>query len=192
MIKLKDYKYIEIKNDIYKLLKSKKQVLIAIDGNCCAGKTTLADMINKEYDSNIFHMDDFFLREELKTPERLEEVGGNVDYVRFKNEVLENIIKNTEFKYQIYNCKIEALDKYVLVKPKQLNIIEGSYSMHPTLINFYDYKIFLTLDKDTQVKRVLERNGIEMLQPFVNQWIPMEDEYFSKFKIKDSADIVIE
>ncbi|MDD2494061.1 MAG: uridine kinase [Tissierellia bacterium] len=189
---MKDYKYIEIKNDIYKLLKSKKQVLIAIDGNCCAGKTTLADMINKEYDSNIFHMDDFFLREELKTPERLEEVGGNVDYVRFKNEVLENIIKNTEFKYQIYNCKIEALDKYVLVKPKQLNIIEGSYSMHLTLINFYDYKIFLTLDKDTQVKRVLERNGIEMLQPFVNQWIPMEDEYFSKFKIKDSADIVIE
>ena len=187
---MKNSNYIKTLKNIDKLLKSKEQVLITIDGNSCAGKTTLANMINKEYDSNIFHMDDFFLREELKTPERLKEVGGNVDYVRFKNEILENIIKNKEFKYQIYNCEIKALEKFVFVKPKQLNIIEGSYSMHPTLIDFYDYKIFLTIDKETQVKRALERNGKDMLPIFINKWIPLEDEYFLKFNIKDSANIV--
>lgn len=33
-------------------------------------------------------MDDFFLRIEQRTPERMTEVGGNVDYERFLETVL--------------------------------------------------------------------------------------------------------
>jgi uridine kinase len=185
-------KYLKILNEIDKLMLLNDKVLVAIDGNSGAGKSTLANMFYKYYDCNIFHMDDFFLRPEQKTLERLKEVGGNVDYTRFKEEVLDNLTKNIVFKYQVYNCKIQSLDSFTIVKPKKLNIIEGSYSMHPTLINYYDYKIFLSIDSESQIKRILERNGEFMLKRFIDEWIPKENEYFREFNIRELADVVID
>ena len=73
----------QIQKRIDELMAQKDQVIIAIDGNCTAGKTTLAGMLAEVYDCNVFHMDDFFLRPEQRTPERYAEIGGNVDYERF-------------------------------------------------------------------------------------------------------------
>ena len=185
-------KYSKILNEIDKLMVLNEKVLVAIDGSSGAGKSTFANMFHKYYDCNIFHMDDFFLRPNLKTPKRLKEVGGNVDYVRFKEEILDNLTKDVEFKYQVYNCKIQALDSFTIVRPKKLNIIEGSYSMHPTLIDYYDYKIFLSIDTDIQINRILERNGEFMLKRFIDEWIPKENEYFRKFNIRKLADIIID
>ena len=62
--------------------------IIAIDGRCAAGKTTLAARLAKELGGDVIHMDDFFLPLELRTEERFREPGGNVHYERFKTEVL--------------------------------------------------------------------------------------------------------
>ena len=64
------------------------RVLVAIDGRCAAGKTTLAASLQAQLGCNVFHMDDFFLRPEQRTPERLHQPGGNVDFERFLTEVL--------------------------------------------------------------------------------------------------------
>ena len=69
-----------LKKRIDLLLAQSGQVIVAIDGNCTAGKTTLAGMLEEMYDCSVFHMDDFFLRPEQRTPERYAEIGGNVDY----------------------------------------------------------------------------------------------------------------
>ena len=69
------------------LLKEKHSVIIAIDGNSGAGKSTMAKHIKEHFDCNVFIWMTF-LPLELKTEERLKEVGGNVDYVRFRHEVL--------------------------------------------------------------------------------------------------------
>ena len=74
---------------IDRLLLEKSHVLVAIDGNCAAGKTTLAKKLAEHYDCNVLQMDDFFLRPEQRTPERFAQAGGNVDYERFALEVLE-------------------------------------------------------------------------------------------------------
>lgn len=175
---------------IDELLKVNDTVNVAIDGNSSAGKSTLANLIKEKYDCNLFHMDDFFLTPDLKTEERLIQVGGNVDYVRFSNEVITELKTKNKFKYQRYNCNKMELDEIVNVTPKRLNIIEGSYSMHPTLIGNYDLKIFLNLDKHEQVERILKRNGPFMLQRFINEWIPKENIYFEKMNIRDKADLV--
>ena len=62
--------------------------------------------------------------------------------------------------------------------------------MHPTLIDSYYLKIFLHMDIDDQIERILKRNGPFKLQRFNNEWIPKENEYFKKMKIKDKADLV--
>lgn len=181
----------KILHRIDSLLKANSIVIVAIDGKSGSGKTTLAEEIGKLYDANIFHMDDFFLRPELKTEERLKEIGGNVDYIRFKEEVINGLLSRSDFKYQVYDCKKMALTDYIYVKPKKLNIIEGSYSMHPTLIDNYHLKVFLDIDDETQRKRILKRNGEIAYKRFINEWIPKENQYFEEMKIREKCDFII-
>jgi len=180
----------DIIHRIDSLLAEGNEITVAIDGSSGSGKSTLAGDLSKIYDCNVFHMDDFFLRPEQRTAERMQEIGGNVDYERFRHEVLEMLKKNQEFSYQIYDCSQGRLTDYIKVSPKKLNIIEGVYSMHPTLRDYYDLKIFLCIDSKTQIQRILERSGEHMLQRFINEWIPMENEYFSKMKISEICDLI--
>ncbi|MDI6706307.1 MAG: hypothetical protein QME73_08635 [Bacillota bacterium] len=182
--------YFEAFCKIDALIKSKDIVLVAIDGNCGAGKSTLAGLLSAVYDCNVFHMDHFFLRPELKTEDRLKEVGGNIDYVRFQQEVVAGLQSRREFQYQIYDCTQMALGQYVSVLPKQLNIIEGVYSMHPSLISNYDLKIFLHIEEKEQRLRIQKRNGTFMQNRFFSEWIPLENQYFKEMKIREQSDLV--
>lgn len=141
------------------LLLEKDHLLLAIDGPCAAGKTTLAAALAIAYDCNVFHMDDFFLTPDLRTPERLAEIGGNVDYERFYTEVLQPLREQKEFSYRPYDCQTQSLKATVTVTPKQLNIIEGSYSMHPTLADYYDFSVFLNIDSKLQRERILKKKS---------------------------------
>jgi len=183
--------FFEIFCKIDVLLKSKDRVIVAIDGNCCSGKTTLASFVaNVYHECNVFHMDDFFLTPELRTEKRMKEVGGNVDYVRFKNEVIEGLKSGKEFCYRKYDCRQQILLEPTKVIPGKLNIIEGSYSMHPTLRENYDLKIFLHVDPEEQSRRILERNGEQMHKIFINLWIPLENTYFTEMRIREQCDLV--
>lgn len=73
---------------IRSLLDRQERVLVAIDGRCGAGKTTLAARLQAELPCRVFHMDDFFLQPYQRTPERLQAPGENVDHERFLQEVL--------------------------------------------------------------------------------------------------------
>ena len=183
--------YLDIFAKIDKLMSENQLVKIAIDGNSGSGKSTLSSIISLVYDCNVFHMDDFFLRPEMKTKERLNEIGGNVDYERFLMEVILGLESGKPFEYTPYDCKQQALIEPVKVIPKKLNVIEGSYSMHPTLIQYYDLKVFMQIDENTQAIRILKRNGPFLQKRFLKEWIPLENIYFREMKIKDKCDIVI-
>lgn len=183
--------YTEVFNRIDLLLESGDLILIAIDGNCGSGKSTLSRELGKKYDCNIFHTDDYFLRPELRTPERLKEIGGNFDYDRFREEVISGLLSREKFQYRRYNCKSLSLEKPVTVTPKKMNIIEGAYSIHPTLIEYYDLKIFLYVSPGEQRERILKRNGEAMQRRFLEEWIPMEERYFKEMRIKEKCDLIL-
>ena len=86
------------------LAAAQPHVLVAIDGRCAAGKTTLAASLQAQLECNVFHMDDFFLRPEQRTPERLRQPGGNVDYARFLTEVLRPLYDGQAVTYRPYDC----------------------------------------------------------------------------------------
>lgn len=52
----------KILNDAEKILSliKKRPCIIALDGRCAAGKSTLASVMKKEFGATVFHMDDFF------------------------------------------------------------------------------------------------------------------------------------
>ncbi len=179
----------EIKSKIDNLLLYKEIVLIGIDGKSGAGKSTLGMELQKIYNSNIFRMDNFFLTPELRTEERSREIGGNVDYVRFKEEIMNNLLIGNSFSYRVFDCGPMMFTDKIEVEPKKVNIIEGCYSMHPTLANEYDLKIVLDIDEELQKERILKRNGPFMLTRFLKEWIPKENLYFEKMLITKKFDL---
>lgn len=175
---------------INSLLKDKDKIIIAIEGPCASGKTTLSCELSKNFDCNVIHMDDFFLPFEKRTAERMNEVGGNIDYERFISEVADNITKNEDFTYSKFDCITGKAEKKITVTSKKINIIEGVYSLHPRFVGIYDIKIYLNVDAKTQTLRLKERSP-EKFERFVSEWIPKENAYFEKFKIKDICDIIL-
>ena len=168
-----------VKDQIDRLQHQKDHVLIAIDGKCTSGKTTLAARLAEIYDCNVFHMDDFFLRPEQRTPERFAEIGGNVDYERFAEEVLNPLSAGLPFSYRPFDCGSFTLSSPVAVSPRKLNIIEGTYSLHPYFANPYDLRILLSVPDALQRRRILERPAF-LHQRFFEEWIPMENRYFAQ------------
>lgn len=169
-------------------LPEKNPIIIAIDGSCTSGKSTLAEALAREMDCNVFHMDDFFLRPEQRTPERLRETGGNVDYERFRAEVLQPLKTGTPFSYRPFDCGTGSLKAPVAVTPKRISIVEGSYSQHPYFGDVYDLKVFLIISPDVRRQRIMKRPAF-LQKRFFEEWIPMEQRYFEAFSIREQADL---
>ncbi len=173
-------------------LTQKQPLILAIDGRCGAGKTTIAKKLAREFSCNVIHMDDFFLPTEKRTPERLSAPGGNTDVERFLNEVMLPLKSGKHFSYRPYDCHTVSFKAPVHVAPNKLTVIEGSYSCHPLLWDFYDLRIFVDVNKQTQLERIAARNGEDALKVFAARWIPLEEKYFDAFSIKERCDAVVE
>ena len=103
---------------------------------------------------------------------------------------LSNLLK------QIYDCNVFKMDDFFLqphhlIPYKSFNVIEGSYSMHSDLQKYYSYSVFLTVSKEEQLSRLEKRNP-NMLNNFIQRWIPLEELYFKTFSIQDICDIKID
>ncbi len=166
-----------------------KPAIIAIDGPCAGGKSTLAEKLKAHYeDAQVYHMDDFFLLPEQRTTERLSLPGNNVDHERFLREVLLPLKDGKPFAYRAYSCKSGNFEERSSM-PARLSIIEGSYCMHPSLQDHYDLKVFLDIDTDEQASRIVRRNTASSAARFFDEWIPLENTYFEAFAIRDICDI---
>ncbi len=169
----------------------KGKMTLAIDGLSASGKTTLAKLLEEKYDCTVFHMDDFFLQPFQRTKKRYEEIGGNIDRERFLDQVLKPLSKGEKIKYQPFDCSVMTLLNTAEVVPKKLTVIEGVYSMHPLFLPYYDYSVFLQIDKELQKERILKRNTPAVSKRFFNEWIPMENRYFESFNIKEKCNMII-
>lgn len=165
--------------------------IIALDGRAASGKTTKAALLNSILDAPVIHMDDFFLPPAMRTPERLAQPGGNVDYERFAQEVLPGLSAGKAFAYRIFDCSTMDFSGKREIVAAPIRIVEGSYAHHPALGDYADLRVFSTIDADEQIARILRRNGEKMAEMFRTRWIPMEETYFSHFSIREKADIVL-
>ena len=176
---------------IDKLMNTEESVIIAVDGTSAGGKTTFSRLAEKIYDCNVFHMDDFFLRKEQRTRERYDEPGGNVDRERFLEEVLLPLSRGDSVRYRPFDCGTLTVTDGWDIPKKKLNIVEGAYSMHPSLARYYNASVFVYSSPEIQRERINKRNP-NMAENFFDKWIPLENKYFSAFGIKEKCDVVIE
>lgn len=164
--------------------------IVAIDGMCASGKTSLANALGFVLRAPVFHMDDFFLPAEKRTQERLSEVGGNVDRERFREEVLAPLAARQSVSYRRFDCGTMTILPSVEIQPGRLNIVEGAYACHPELRGYYACTACLTVPKQEQLCRIRRRDGEEMLERFRSLWIPMENRYLETDGIREQADFL--
>lgn len=162
--------------------------IIAIDGMCASGKTSLASALGFVLRAPVFHMDDFFLPAEKRTNERLSEVGGNVDRERFHEEVLAPLAAGRTVSYRRFDCGTMTILPPVEIQPGRLNIVEGAYACHSELRGYYACTACLTVPPQEQLRRIRARDGEEMLERFRERWIPMENRYLEAERIRERAD----
>lgn len=174
------------------LLMKKGRTIVAIEGGSASGKTTLANILNDVYNCATIHTDHFFLRPEQRTASRLTEAGGNLDRERFYAEVVQSLKKNEPVIYRPFDCSTQTLSDPINVPQRKLTIIEGVYSTHPTFGNYYNLALFLDIPPDKQRKRIMKRNSLRFANRFLNEWIPMENEYFNTTDIKARCRLVIQ
>ncbi len=191
-----DNRYVRLLSCIQKIAllekASTERVVIAIDGHCASGKTTAAELISKLFDAEVIHMDDFFLPPELRAPQRLPEVGGNIHYERFGDEVLPNLRTNRPFTYRVFDCQRFAYSTQPrTVGPSRVVIVEGVYSLHQSFGKYYDLSVFASISPEVQLERLKRRGGAALLSRFQNEWIPMEQSYFDAFEIQKNSDLTI-
>ena len=167
-------------------------LILAIEGGAASGKTTLAETLRQIYGCNVFHMDDFFLRPEQRTPERLAAPGENVDHERFLEEVLTPLKEGRAVTFRRYDCHTQSLCPAVTVPPALLTVVEGSYSCHDSLYDAYGLRCFLRISPELQRERICARNSPEFQKRFFDTWIPMEQRYHEAFSIPERCDIILE
>lgn len=164
-------------------LREKPRLLVAIDGRCGSGKSSLSRLISSAYGAVVLHMDDFFQTEEQKVRERAP--IANIDGARLL-AALHPLSKGEPFEFRPYDCLTGEFLPPRFIRPGRMAVVEGSYCLHPSIRLDYDMKIFLTIDYETQLARIKVRNP-DLYDRFVAEWIPNEEKYFKAFGIQEEC-----
>lgn len=170
------------------LLTEKERIMIAIDGRCASGKTTLAKMLSEELSAPFVSCDDFFLPPEKRTKGRLSEPGGNMERERLFCEVLSPFLKGEAVSYRPFLCQNASYGEAISLPKSNILIVEGAYACHPELWDCYDFHIFLTIPEEEQKRRILQRNP-ENANDFFTKWIPMEEKYLANSRLIQDTEV---
>ena len=169
-----------------------KPLVLALDGRCGSGKTTLANTLARQFPASItLHTDDFYLppaqriRGWEKTP------CANMDLARLRDEALRPAYEGQPVQYRAYSCREGAHLPARELAAQPLVILEGSYSHHPLLTGYETLRVFLTCAKEEQTRRLQAREG-ERYANFAARWMPLEEGYFAQYHIAETADFVVD
>lgn len=167
------------------------RTVVALDGPCAAGKSTIGALLSQLYGCPLVHMDDFFLPQKQKTPARLSQAGGNIDAERFLEQVLLPVSQGAPARYQPYRCHTDDFGEWLEVPPSALTIVEGVYSLRPDLNPYYSIRCYIDAPWSIRRERLLKRCGESGLARFEALWIPLEQQYFETFQIASCCPIKI-
>lgn len=172
--------------------------LVAVDGRCGSGKTGFSSVVEQLIPGgkHVAHMDDFYLPWEKRGPGWMEIPAGNMELDRVREEILLPVRNGTPLAYPPFLPDGPALSEYgepIEIDPNdvELILVEGTYSQHPSLAGFYDYKIFLTCGRDEQTRRLQAREG-DYFPTFDRVWRTLEERYFAACGTEEAADLVVD
>ena len=167
-------------------------VVLALDGRCGSGKTTMAAALARQFPASItLHTDDFYLPPTDRVHGWEKIPCANMDLARLRDEVLVPACAGQPVPYRAYSCREGAYLPVQQLAAQPLVILEGSYSHYPLLAPYEDFRMFMTCSDAEQTRRLQAREG-DRYPDFAARWIPLEEAYFTQHNIEDAADFVMD
>lgn len=173
-------------------LQPTKPLVLALDGRCGSGKTTLTAALAGQFPaSTVLHTDDFYLPPADRVPGWEQIPCANMDLARLRDEALRPAYEGQPVPYRAYSCREGRCLPVQQLSAQPLVILEGSYSHHPLLAGYETLRVFVTCSKPEQTRRLQAREG-ERYANFAARWIPLEEAYFAQYNVEVKADFAID
>ena len=159
--------------------KPTRPLVLALDGRCGSGKTTLANGLAAQLPGcTLLRTDDFYLPPADRVPGWEQIPCANMDLARLRDEALRPAYEGQPVPYRAYSCREGRCLPVQQLSAQPLVILEGSYSHHPLLAGYETLRVFVTCSKPEQTRRLQAREG-ERYANFAARWIPLEERYFA-------------
>ena len=165
---------------------------IGIDGPGASGKSTLAAGLAEALPQAVLVEGDDFYRPESDAGRSGSAAGGPFDLPRLVSQVLLPHSKGEEICYQRFNWDTGVLGGWVSRPGGTPLIVDGVYSTHEALRDFYDLRIWVNAPRAVRLVRGLQRDGEEARSMWVDVWIPAEDRYIADQAPQDHAHLVLD
>ncbi len=180
-----------------------KKLIVGITGGSGVGKTTLIDLLYKEFPNKIttFSLDNYYLPIEKQALDENGHVNfdlpSGLDVERMESDFLKLISdQSISFSRYNFNNPINEREK-VILEPKDIILVEGLFVMYyPFLKEKLDYKVYLKVDPSVQLERRLKRDVKErnyLREDIIYQWnnhvLPAYKNYVSPFE--NESDLII-
>lgn len=155
--------------------------LILIDGPAGSGKTTLAQMLQLELGAEVIHMDDLY--------HGWQDALTNSTINRILQSILVPLAKNQKGTYQKFDWYQNEFSDAVEVSPG-IVILEGVGAASGPIRKFASYVIWLDVDPQLGLSRVLSRDGTQITQEMLN-WQKIEQEWHKRDSTRSEANLIL-
>ncbi len=167
------------------LCKAAQRPIIAIDGPAGAGKTTLATNLHlalyPNFTSTIIHMDDLYDGwDNALTPE----LSKTLISIAISHQ------QNKQISISKYDWLRSTFLPAEVIPPAQLLILEGVGSGQRAIREYLTALIWIDIDRDSGLNRVLERDGNAIKDP-MQKWLVTQEQHFAIEKTDNAADFVL-
>jgi hypothetical protein len=153
---------------------------IGVDGKGATGKTMLAARIAAALPGSVIvHIDDF-ARPDLRGWER----------DRFVRQVLQPLLAGQPGRYQRWDFFQNVGAEWHTVPIGVPVILEGVSATDVRLGVPWDFTIWIEVPYEIGLVRALERDGPEMMERWLTDWMPSEDAYERAQRPQDRVDLV--
>jgi uridine kinase len=154
---------------------------VGVDGFGASGKTTLAEAIAAELpDSVVVHIDDFA---------RPDVPGWERD--RFVAQVLQPLRQGRPAHYQRWDFVRNVGAEWLTVPVGVPVVVEGVSSTDVRLGVPWDVTLWVDTAYEIRLARALERDGPEMRDRWLTDWMPSEEAYAAAQRPQERVDAVV-
>ena len=191
--------------EINRLLQTRHPpILVALDGGSGAGKSTLAAMLERQVDSVVVQIDDFFSAgipdwewDARSISERARDV---FEWQRLRSEALEPLLIRKIARWHpfdfaaglrpdgTYARSQQCIEK----QPASVIILEGAYSSSPEIADLIHLTVLIDVPILVRHERLDKREGDKrFLQRWHTLWDAVEQYYFTEIRPESSFDLVV-
>ena len=175
-------------------LRSRRCVLVAIDGGAGSGKSTFARRLQNALaasggiDCAVVHLDHFFRtrRERGSTLARVEDT----DWRRLRDQVIRPLRAGRSARFQLYDWPRDRLHRWQTVQPAGVVIVDGVSALRRELAGCFDLTVWLACPRQKRLARLAGRGDTPPEE--IEHWLPSEDAYVAAHAPRQRAHLVVD